>query len=576
MRLLFRPLENPPLTHRRFSLKEIFDVSDLECPAVLDKAAESILVTDEEGKIIFANSVAKKKLSEKKGSLVGQNIRSNLRFLSDKSEIPGAKNPIRQALDKNEEVSFTDGLFWKGKEVKLPVQCTAKHLANEKGKVIGHVFTLTDRTDQRELEKNLEYQRNYDELTGLINHRRFRTELKDALNNATEEGAVVLFDVDRFKEVNDSFGTEVGDEILASLAELLGRELPESATLARFGGDEFIVLLPEENKSSTEELVASLLEAVRNYRQHTEGTSVQATLSAGFVTFPEQGNTTKELLARADIALTQAKQSGRNQYKAYKSGHESRKAIQSRVDWVRQIEDAIREDNFVLYAQPILELGTDKVSHYEILIRMSENGKNLVSPGSFLPVAEKFGLSRDIDKWVIRQTLKQLPEEGKRELDHQYAINLSGQSMTDDELLTWLKENRKLREGNFEQLLFEVTETAAVHNIELANNFISTLKERGSKFALDDFGMGFSSFNYLKELSVDYLKIDGSFIQDLPSDSMNQNLVQSIVEVAHRLHKETIAEFVEDEETLRLVKDYGSDHAQGYHIGRPEPLSGLV
>ncbi|MCF7875633.1 EAL domain-containing protein, partial [Candidatus Bipolaricaulota bacterium] len=448
----------------------------------------------------------------------------------------------------------------------------------EKGGVIGAVVSVTDRTGQRELEEKLEYFRTHDRLTGLINHRKFRKLAEEELasSSAPSTGLLLLLDVDRLKEVNDSFGVEAGDRLLVGLAEFLKEQLPESGILARFGGDEFIGLIPGPNEEGAEELVVDIVKGVREQEVPSPGANLQATASLGYATYPRQGNTASELLAKADIALHQAKASGRNQFKAYKPDYDARGEVESRVDWAMRINEAIRRDDFLLYAQPILELGTDRVSHYEILVRMSQGENELISPGKFLPVAEKFGLSRDIDKWVVSKALDSFPEAGKGNLDHQFAINLSGQSMTDGELLNWLETNRSLREGSFEQILFEVTETAAVSNIDLANDFISTLKDRGSQFALDDFGMGFSSFNYLKELSVDYLKIDGSFIQDLPRNSMNQNLVRSIVEVAHRLKKETIAEFVEDEETLQMVKNYGSDHAQGYYIGRPEPLGELV
>jgi diguanylate cyclase (GGDEF)-like protein len=428
------------------------------------------------------------------------------------------------------------------------------------------------------LREEISHHRNHDELTGLPNHFRFRTRLENYLNKKgnNPRGAVFLIDIDRFREINNSFGFGAADDLLTSVAELLGDKLPDSDTLARFGGDEFIALSPNRTKRGAEELATEIIRTVRKRGFTTAGTDVKATISMGYSLFPDQGTSADELLAKADMALSQAKRSGRNQFKAYDPVQDSQEKVKSRVGWVNQIDSAIKENNFVLYAQPILELGSDDISHYEILIRMTEGDGELISPGRFLPVAEKFGLSRDIDKWVVSKTLDSLSVSSGESVDHQFAINLSGQSMTDSELLNWLKGNQTLEERNFGRILFEVTETAALSNINSANSFISDLKSRGSKFALDDFGMGFSSFNYLKQLSVDYLKIDGSFIQNLPRDSMNQDLVQSIVEVAHRLKKETIAEFVEDEETLQMVRNYGTDHAQGYHIGRPQPLQSLL
>lgn len=437
-----------------------------------------------------------------------------------------------------------------------------------------------DETGDREVtEERLRHHRNHDQLTGLPNHLKFREKLKSRLNDPTVKtpsGAVFLLDVDRFKEVNHSFGLGVADNLLVALSDLLKDKISETETLARFGGDEFIVLSPGKSRGDAESLAAEIIRDVRTYDFEVDDTSLQVTVSAGFSLYPEQGNTANQLLAQADIALEEAKRSGRNQFRAYDPDNDGREESQSKVGWAKRIDSAIKENDLVLYAQPILELSSDNILCYEVLVRMSEKGGKLIPPGDFLPVAEKFGLSRDIDRWVVSKTLDKLSRTGGKDLDHQFAINLSGQSLTDSELLEWLKARKSPDGKGFEKILFEVTENAALAHINSANNFISALKARGSKFALDDFGMGFSSFNYLRQLSVDYLKIDGSFVQNLPRDSMNQDLVPSIVEVAHKLRKETIAEFVEDEETLRMVKNYGSDHAQGYHIGRPQPIGTLL
>ncbi|MBS3766057.1 EAL domain-containing protein, partial [Candidatus Bipolaricaulota bacterium] len=408
---------------------------------------------------------------------------------------------------------MTEDAFWKRNGVEIPVNCRTSPLRNERGELSGAIIFLDDESDSKKLKRKLDRHQNHDSLTGLPNHFKFRKELTKYLNssNSDPEGAVFLLDIDRFKEVNNSFGFRTADDLLTTVAELLKNQLTDADLLARFGGDEFIVLSPDLTGGDAKELATNIVRAVRNQGFKRDGTNVQAIVSVGYATFPDQGRTADKLLAKADMALSRAKRSGRNQFKAYDPDQDSREEVKSRVGWVDQIDSAIKENNFVLYAQPILELGSDNISHYEILIRMTEGRGELISPGRFLPVAEKFGLSRDIDKWVVNETLESLPATAKEGLDHQFAINLSGQSLTDDELLDWLKRNQSLDSRNFEKILFEVTETAALSNIQSANNFITALKSRGSKFALDDFGMGFSSFNYLKQLSVDYLKIDGSF-----------------------------------------------------------------
>jgi len=559
-------------------LEEIFDSTNLSTSTLLNKTGQNILVVDKEGRIVFANKEARESVEKNGKGLVGQYLRSNLIGPEGDEGESLQNSPVYQTLHNGKKKRIGSNLFWKSNGTRIPVSCTASPLENEAGQVVGALVSLTNESEIAKLRDELRHYKTHDRLTGLPNHFKFREELEARLSSGRldDPAAVFLIDIDRFREVNNSLGLNAADDLLTTTAELIEGELSNSDLLARFGGDEFIILSPDKDRDRAEKLATEIIRAVRKQGFKMEGTNVQATVSMGYTLFPDQGKNTDELLAKADMALSQAKKSGRNQYKIYDPVQDSQEEVKSRVGWVNQINSAIKENNFVLYAQPILELGSDDISHYEILIRMSEGGGELISPGRFLPVAEKFGLSRDIDKWVVNETLTNLHETSTGGLEHQFAINLSGQSMTDNELLNWLKCNQSMDGKNFEKILFEVTETAALSNIGSANDFISALRDRGSKFALDDFGMGFSSFNYLKQLSVDYLKIDGSFIQNLPRDSMNQDLVQSIVEVAHRLQKETIAEFVEDEETLQMVRNYGTDHAQGFHIGRPQPLQSLL
>ena len=560
-------------------MNELFERVDDNIPNILNKTGKSILVVDRKGEIVFANEEANKKIDGSKDGLVGNNIVSKLSHKKGKDRNKPNSSPVSRTISSGVKIEVNEDAFWRKKSSEIPVQYCSSPLMNEIGETIGAIISLERLTDHKKLEEKLRSLKSRDRLTGLINHIEFQKTLRRVINNSNKKdtsGAVMLLDIDRFKEINNSLGLKKADKLLKEVAALLKSQTNRSQTLARFGGDEFILLSTSSGENGAEKLASKILSAVRNHRFEIGGKGHQVTMSIGLSLFPDQGETTKELLANADIALSQAKKSGRNQYKIYDPDLDSREETESRVGWVKQIDDAIKQNNFVLYAQPILELGKEKISHYEILIRMLEGNNKVISPGKFLPVAEKFGLSREIDRWVINETLRRLNKTGNEYLEHQFAINLSGQSLTDDELLSWLKNGGSFDESNFEKILFEVTETAALNNIESANNFISALKSRGCQFALDDFGMGFSSFNYLRQLSVDYLKIDGSFIQNLPQDSMNQNLVQSIVEVAHKLHKETIAEFVEDEETLRMVRNYGSDHAQGYHIGKPSPLGNYI
>lgn len=555
-------------------MEEVLKEANINCAEVLDKTSESILVINKAGRIVYVNDKAKIEINSGDGEIWGDYLQDHVELEEGKAETDVELFLPDGNIGEGIETGELEGA-WRKNGASIPVQYEASPLKDPSGAKIGAIVSVKNITERNELKRKLQYCRNHDQLTGLYNHLKFREKLDDELSQPDPKGAVLLLNVDRFAEVNNSFGHETADNLLVSLSEHLKNKLSGEDTLARFGGDEFVVLASGKNEEEAKGLVTEIIQSVRNYGLRTQGTDLQATISGGFATYPDQAGAAKDLLAKADIALSEAKKSGRNQFKRYDPDRDSQAEVRSRVGWVRQIDSAIKQNNFVLYAQPILELGSDQVSHYEVLIRMSEGEEELISPGQFLPIAEKFGLSRDIDRWVIKETLESISRQSG-DLDQQLAVNLSGQSLTDNELLAWLQDNGSIKSEHFGKVLFEVTETAALSNINSANNFISALNSRGSQFALDDFGMGFSSFNYLKQLSVDYLKIDGSFIQNLPRDSMNQNLVRSIVEVAHKLHKETIAEFVEDKETLRMVRNYGSDHAQGYFIGRPQPLGQLL
>jgi EAL domain-containing protein (putative c-di-GMP-specific phosphodiesterase class I) len=267
--------------------------------------------------------------------------------------------------------------------------------------------------------------------------------------------------------------------------------------------------------------------------------------------------------------MYQAKENGRNRVCVYSANTDWRAQSESRLSWRKRIGDALECDRFVLFAQPILDLSTNRVSQYELLLRMIDTNGSVIDAGAFIDSAERFGLMQAIDRWVVRQGIRIAAEYARRGRDVRTEINISGKAFADDELLPLIRSELTSTQVDPRNLIFEVTESAAIHNIHEAREFVDELKRIGCRFALDDFGVGFSSFYQLKSLDVDFLKIDGSFIQDLPNDEIDQHLVRAIVEVARALNKETIAEFVADEETTHLLRELGVGFAQGYHLGRP-------
>ncbi|WP_347274919.1 EAL domain-containing protein [Candidatus Kuenenia sp.] len=427
-----------------------------------------------------------------------------------------------------------------------------------------------DITEIKISQSQLVFLADHDPLTCLFNRRRFKEELELRLLEAQRnhiKGALLFLDLDNFKYVNDTLGHQYGDELLIKLACILRERLRQTDILARLGGDEFAVILPNTEEEQAQQISKQLVELTRNCLALDSLNPLHITVSIGIAMFPVHGDTAETLLANADMAMYQAKDEGRNRDCIFSLEHKIH--IETQYDWKRRIKIALEQDNFALYLQPIINLKNNKITAYEALLRLTEKNQEVIPPLKFLRTAERFGIIHEIDRWVVVNAIRIVKELKLHENGIFLEINLSGKAFSDNELLSIIK--REIGENVLrpEMLIFEITETAIIENIAKAQHFIATLKSIGCRFALDDFGSGFSSFNYLKHLPVDYLKIDGSFIQHLSQNSVDQHLVKGMVEVARGLKKLTIAEFVETKKTFQLLKEIGIDYAQGYYFGKP-------
>ncbi|MBU1048689.1 EAL domain-containing protein [Candidatus Bipolaricaulota bacterium] len=441
-----------------------------------------------------------------------------------------------------------------------------------------HEGILTDISHLKRQEEELLHLATHDPLTGLHNRREFNAIFERHLSRVRrygDAGALLWMDLDGFKQINDSLGHNAGDELLSSIAHRMKATVRDSDVVARLGGDEFAVLYPNVDEAQAKLAAGRLLDAIRKHSVVIEGQILRSTSSMGVVLFPEHGNSASELFLKADMAMYRAKASGRNRITMYSYSDEKVENPESRIDWLRVIREALENDSFVLYAQPILDLKTNRIVRYEILLRLRDQAGNLIPPGAFLDVAEQFGLSGDIDRWVLRKVMDVLGDASLGD-DLSFAVNLSPRSLTDPELLAMVTGKESLTIIGPVRLVLEITESAAIYNIHVAKDFLRTLRTQGYEFALDDFGKGFSSFYQLKNLDVDYLKIDGSFVRNLSKDPVDKHLVTAMVTLAGSLGKQTIAEFVEDEETLEILRSIGVDCAQGFYIGRPSPLDGIL
>jgi len=455
----------------------------------------------------------------------------------------------------------------------------ARAVRTDDGKFLYHEGILTDITHIKRQEEQLLHLATHDPLTGLHNRREFNAILERHLARAKRYsgyGAVLWMDLDGFKEINDGLGHKVGDELLASLAHRMKSTIRESDVLARLGGDEFAILYPNVDSTQVQIAATRLLDAIRGHAASIQGQAIRTTASMGIVLFPEHGMQPTELLMQADMAMYRAKGRGRNRFCVYSPDQEKLEAPEKRIDWLRLVREALESDGFILYAQPILDLKTDEIVRYEILLRLLDRDGGIIPPGAFLDVAEQFGLSGDIDRWVLGKVAEILSDAEIIRKGLSFAINLSPRTMTDNEFLELISAMPSLSIIGPVRLVMEITETAAIYNIHVAKDFLRTLRRQGYEFALDDFGMGFSSFYQLKNLDVDYLKIDGSFIRNLSHDPIDKHLVQAMVHLARNLGKQTIAEFVEDRETLDILREIEVDCAQGFYIGRPRPLDDIL
>lgn len=442
----------------------------------------------------------------------------------------------------------------------------------------GPLYVLTqvqDISERKELAGRLEYFVDHDFLTGLFNRRHFEQELTketDRVARYGAPGAVLVIDLDNFKDVNDSFGHKAGDDLLKGVAGLLRERLRQTDVVARVGGDEFAVLLPQTDADQAQRMADELVKALGRQMAVLAGHAIHITASIGVTMF--DGLTDIEMLAYADLAMYEAKEAGRNRFAMYQPAMGRKGRGSARLAEAERIRHALEEDRLILHCQPILDLGTNEICQYELLLRLPNDRKGEpLLPSAFLYAAERSGLIQAIDGWVVRKAIALIAEHEHAGLKLVLNVNLSGKSIGDRKLAALIEE--ALGEAGIDpaRLTFELTETTAIANIEEAKAFASRLRGRGCQFALDDFGAGFGSFSYLKNFPFDYLKIDGDFIRGLATSPVDQLVVEAIVSIARGMGKKTVAEFVADEETARLLRSIGVDCAQGYHIGMPRPVS---
>ncbi len=452
----------------------------------------------------------------------------------------------------------------------------------EDGRPIGALMSGLDITESRGLSDQLSFQKSHDELTGLVNRQEFERRLEGLLSEARAGDSthvLCYMDLDQFKVINENCGHLVGDELLCQLARRLESRVRSSDTLARLGGDEFGILMAHCALDQGERVAMGLRRMVEEFRFAWGGQRYAVATSVGLVEITAFTQGTAAAMSAADNACYAAKDEGGNRVRLHRDEDTALAQRHGEMRWVARIHESIEEDRFRLHAQPIVSLhnGVDPPLHYEVLVRLQDQGDQVIAPGTFLPVAEKFNLAARLDRFIIGKAFHWLAQHpshlARLEL---CSINVSGQTLGDGDASAYIIRLLEELALPADKIGFEITETAAIANLDAAVEFIGDLRAVGCRFALDDFGSGLSSFAYLKNLPVDFLKIDGVFVKAIIDDPIDAMIVRSISEIGHSMCKATIAEFVESEAVMTMLREIGVDYAQGFGIGRPRPIEEMA
>jgi diguanylate cyclase (GGDEF)-like protein/PAS domain S-box-containing protein len=492
-------------------------------------------------------------------------------------DLAGEEEEIRRAVAGETEGYRAEKRYLHASGRVVWVSQQASLLRDGAGDPLRLLVQAQDITDRRRYEDRLRHLAEHDALTGLLNRASFGRELEAHRMRTGRygiDGAAVVLDLDQFKFVNDTLGHSAGDQAITRAANALRSRLRETDMLARLGGDEFGVLLPHADAETALLVTNGLLEALRAETVELGGRARSLTGSAGIALFDEKTTTGEDVLVNADLAMYDAKNSGRDQVAVFKTGTHDQSQMKGRITWAERIGGALEADAFVLMTQPIVDLATGEVTQHELLLRLRDEHDDLIPPGAFLYIAERLGMIGEIDRWVTRRAIELIAARHVTGDELTLEVNVSGLSIGDPELLTLISDELTNTGVPPDRLVFEITETAAVTNIINAGRFAQSLAALGCRFALDDFGAGYGSFYYLKHLPFDYLKIDGDFVKSATTSETDRLLIKAVVDIATGMGKKTIAEYVGDQKTVELLTRLGVDYGQGFHLGRPMPLLG--
>ncbi|MGD1918024.1 MAG: EAL domain-containing protein [Pleurocapsa sp.] len=555
----------------------------------LQSIGDAVITTDIAGKIVNLNPMAEKltgwKLREAK-----EQILSDVFHIVNEYTRETASNSVETVLQENKVVGLANHTVLIARDgTEYAIEDSAAPIHDRQGQLIGAVIVFRDVTESRHLSNQLSWQANHDALTGLYNRREFEKRLIAAISSAHQEEhkhVLCYLDLDRFKIINDTCGHLAGDELLKQITSLLLQQVRSSDTLARLGGDEFGFLLYQCPLSAAIKIVNNFRQWIEDFRFTWQGKTFSIGASIGLVEINSNTESFSSLINTADAACYIAKANGRNCIHVYQDNDVELSKDLGERQWIIKLNQALEENLFCLYTQPIVSIENEpensigKINRYEILLRMRDDQGTLILPGAFVPAAERYDFMPAIDRWVINHFMTNYNNYCQCNKNQEsslcksiYAINLSGASINSKQFRIFLKEQFNRFQIDPSNICFEITETTAIANLDIASEFIEELRQLGCSIALDDFGSGMSSLTYLENLSVDYLKIDGSFVKNIASNKLARATVEYFNYISQIMKIKTVAEFVENDEILQQLRHIGVDYAQGYGVALPKPLT---
>jgi len=549
----------------------------------LDSMGEGIITTDVAERIDYMNHAAEQLIGVSAPEALGKGLMEIISLI-DETDRHGLGDPVKQCIVTRSRVSVgRRGLMvCRGGLDERSVEFSASPLKNQRGELVGAVVVIRDVSELRGLARQMSYQASHDALTGLVNRREFERRTEEALQSAhsgSARHALCYLDLDRFKIVNDTSGHMAGDGMLREVAALIKETVRDSDTVGRLGGDEFGLLLIGCPLEKARQISDDVVRKVNEYRFVWKDKIFNIGASVGLVEISRESGALDEVMSAADSACYVAKKHG-NHVHVYSARDEAVARHRGEIQWLQRLQVALKENRFELMAQPIVATSnaTRQGPALEVLLRLQDdNVPGGIAPTEFLRAAERYRLMADVDRWVVQTAFTALGRGGLRLPEgRSLAVNLSGQTLGDPQFLEFVVDCLDRTGVAPEQICFEVTENSVITNIDHARRFIGVLHGMGCRFALDDFGRGLSSFGNLKNLALDYLKIDGSFIRNLAADTVNQAMVAAMIKLARTLNFAVIAEQVEDTSALEAAKRMGVDFVQGFQLGRPQPLARVV